>query len=240
MNPTNIGYSILQKKDGGKYTIIHKGCFDLSRLCRKTGWASSDPRQKKMNNKRKYETSIIVKELFKLAMHFRCSSFIMEDLDIKDKAFNDMSKEANRKNRNIWNREWISNIINRRCNETGICLVEINPCYTSFIGNIQHPYGDSCSASIEIGRRGLFKYTNGMFYPNITKEDIDTLESMFGSDALCSTDCNWVNMYKSLTKRFGIDEFQHRVRTMNVGQTPHSFSVNSYKSGITSLLFHYL
>lgn len=240
MNPTNIGYSILQKKDGGKYTIIHKGCFDLSRLCRKTGWASSDPRQKKMNNKRKYETSIIVKELFKLAMHFRCSSFIVEDLDIKDKAFNDMSKEENRKNRNIWNREWISNIINRRCNETGICLVEINPCYTSFIGNIQHPYGDSCSASIEIGRRGLFKYTNGMFYPNITKEDIDTLESIFGSDALCSTDCNWMNMYKSLTKRFGIDEFQHRVRTMNVGQTPHSFSVNSYKSGIDSLLFHYL
>ena len=140
----------------------------MDRLCRKTGWASSDPRQKKLNNKRKYETSIIVKELFKLAVHFRCSSFVMEDLGIKDEAFNEMSKEVNRKNRNIWNRALINQIANRRCNETGISLVGVNPCYTSFIGNIQHQYRDSCSASIEIGRRGLFKYINGMFYPHVT------------------------------------------------------------------------
>lgn len=237
MNPTNIGYSVLQKNDDCEYSITHKGCFDLDRLCRKTGWASSDQRQKKLNNKRKYETSIIVKELFKLAVHFRCSSFVMEDLGIKDEAFNEMSKEVNRKNRNIWNRALINQIANRRCNETGISLVGVNPCYTSFIGNIQHQYRDSCSASIEIGRRGLFKYINGMFYPHVTEEDIDTLEPMFGSDALCSTDCNWVSMYKSLTKRFGSEEFQHRVRTMNVGQAPCSFSLNSYKSGVISVIF---
>lgn len=46
-----------------------------------------------------------------------------------------------------------------------------------------------------------------MFYPHVTQEDMNILESMFGRDALCSTKCNWVNMYKSLTKHFGFEEF---------------------------------
>ena len=46
-----------------------------------------------------------------------------------------------------------------------------------------------------------------MFYPHVTQEGMNILESVFGRDALCSTDCNWVNMYKSLTKRFGCEEF---------------------------------
>ena len=46
-----------------------------------------------------------------------------------------------------------------------------------------------------------------MFYPHVTQEDMNILESMFGRDALCSTKCNWVNMYKSLTKHFGCEEF---------------------------------
>ena len=236
MNPTNIGYAILDKQGDSDYRIIYKGCFDLGYLCRKTGWSSSDPRQKKLNDKRKYEQSIIIKELFRLAVHFRCSMFVMEELSIKDDGKS--SKESNRKNKNIWNREFITGIILRRCNESGIELREINPCYTSFIGNIQHPYGDSCSASIEIGRRGLFKYINGMYYPHVTREDIGTLESIFGGDALCDTTCNWVNMYKSLTEVFGNEEFQHRVRAMNVGHAPRSFSVSSYKSRIKSLIYY--
>lgn len=79
-----------------------------------------------------------------------------------------------------------------------------------------------------------------MFYPHVAQEDMNTLESVFGRDALCSTKCNWVNMYKSLTKHFGCEEFQYRVRTVNVDQDSRSFSLNSYKSGVVSVIFTYL
>ena len=51
----------------------------------------------------------------------------------------------------------------------GYEVVEINPCYTSQIGNII--YGnestpDMVAASIEIARRGFKKFEKGWFYPD--------------------------------------------------------------------------
>ena len=235
MNPTNVGYSVLDKTSGGCANVIHCGLIDLKRLCRKSNESSSTPGSKYIVNKRHYEITIVVKELFKIAKHYKCSSFVIEDLNLQDK----LNREANRKVKNVWNRDLFVGCIRRRCNESGIELVEVNPCYSSFIGNIQHPYVDACNASIEIGRRGLWKYNNGGFYPYITKEDSHTLDSKFGDVVDCSTVCNWVDIYKSLKGSFDGKEFSYRLRTrIDEVIIPHeSFSINSYKSNIKITLF---
>ena len=232
LNPTNIGYSVLDKVNDNNYKIIHVGCFDYEKLSNKLNLSSGNESQLKQNNKRKYELTIIIKELFRIAKHYKCSSFIMEELNIKDKDYE--NKESNRKIKNIWNRGLLEDIIIRRCNEMGITLIKVNPCYSSFIGNIQHPYGDSASASVEIGRRGLFKYKKGMFYPIISNKDIDTLDVIFKyhRDALCETATNWVMIYKTLSESLGNQAFQHRLRSMNVHVNEHSFSMNSYRSRV--------
>ena len=125
-----------------------------------------DIEKPKEANKRKYETSILIKELFKIIKHFRCHSIITEDLNFKGSTDHG-NKVSNRKINNLWNRELIEQIISRRCNEEGILKIEVNPCYTSFIGNIMYDEFDPVAASLEIGRRGIHKYSTGGFYPEL-------------------------------------------------------------------------
>lgn len=238
LNPTNIGWSVLDKKENGGYEIVECGQFEYSWLCRKLHKPSSSPEQKKLNNKRKYELSIIVKKLFNIAMHYKCGKFIMEDLSFKTDA-KMSSKESNRKNKNLWCRELITQLITRRCNETGIILEKINACYSSFIGNIQHGYVDATNASIEIGRRGLWKYTKGTFYPDIRLEDLSSVEAKFGADAKGINTDGWVKMYNALKALYEkSSEFSHRLRTALEEAKPHRvFSMDSCRSGVRSVIF---
>ena len=55
-------------------------------------------------------------------------------------------------------------------------LVEVNPVYSSFIGNLL--YGnentpDMIASSIEIARRGFKKYSKGWFYPIFSIEHLN-------------------------------------------------------------------
>jgi IS605 OrfB family transposase len=238
MNPTNIGYCILDKTECGKIKIVHCGLIGLEKLCGKSGKPSTHPFSKHLSNKRHYEITNVVKWLFNIAVHYKCASFVIEDLDLKNSG--DLSREANRKIYNVWNRELFVSCLIRRCNETGIELIKVNPCYSSFIGNIQHPYADACNASIEIGRRGLWKYEKGGLYPNITKEDICTLETKFGDVVRCSTDSNWVKIYKSLKESFDGKEFSHRLRArLSEVKVPYdTFSMNSCRSNVYLTIFH--
>ena len=237
MNPTNIGWSVLDLKESGEYKVVAGGIIDFYWFCNKRCWSSNDIRQKRLNNKRKYEISIAIKRLFGLVKHYRCSKFIIEDLEFKSDQ--QMNKESNRKNKNLWNRDFITKIIERRCNETGMILEKVNACYSSFIGNIQHPFVDACNASIEIGRRGLMKF-NGMFYPYITDKDIDTVNSKFGTDAQYGTYGNWIDMYKSLKKSMCDIDFSHRLRTTldKLNDVNYSmFSMESIKSRTKFVIF---
>lgn len=240
LNPTNIGFSILEKNDNEKgYRIIHCGLFDLSKLCIKSGKSNADIKSKYLTNKRKYELTIILKKLFNIAIHYKCSQFIMEDLSGN---FKNSNKETNRKVKNIWNRNLIEGIITRRCNQNGIELIKVNPIYSSFIGNIQHKYIDAVNASIEIGRRGLYKYESGMFYPHISKEDLSTMEAKFGVDVLDDTLRDWVQAYKFLKELFpNRDDFSHRLRTAldNLVKSSYlRFSVSSYRSKTNYIKFN--
>lgn len=241
LNPTNIGYSILDLNDDNTIKIVHCGCFDLSKLCIKLGKSSNSKEQKYQNNKRKYELTIILKKLFNIISHYKCGKFIMEKLTINKKDGEINNSESNRKINNLWDRGLIINIIKRRCNEKGIILEEVNPCYSSFIGNIQYGYIDSVNASIEIGRRGLLKYVSGTFYPHITEDDIHTMVSKFGIDVEYNSSCNWVSMYKFLVQSFNGVEFSQRLRTSldNIRKDSYSkYSMSSYKSKTNYIKFN--
>ena len=234
MNPTNIGYVVFDVIKGDEIKIIEVGEFDMSLFATRLGVASNHYKQLKQNDKRKYELTIVLKKIFNIANHYGCSRFVIEDLNTNYKDGEEFSKEANRKIKNLWNKELTLQIIRRRCSVDGIKLIEVNPCYSSFIGNVQHPYEDAASAACEIGRRGTQQYIeNGKFYPTVTDEDIDTLKRLFGSDALCSTDCNWVEIYKSCKSLFEKNsDFEHRFRTANVYCDTQTLRMQSRHSGV--------
>lgn len=203
LNPDGIGYSILDKTNNG-FKIIVKGYFDLSKVID--------------SNKRKYETTIVVKELFKLIKHNRVSYIVLEDLNISPKDYG--NKVSNRKINNLWNRNLIKQLIEKRTNETGVILRYINPVYTSFIGNIQHNIYDPIAASIEVCRRGLYQYIKGSnsFYPEFNVTDFVN-DEMYDKIKECHT---WKDLYKLYTtskRSYRRKLFENNFLANSVGNT---------------------
>jgi len=151
MNPDGIGYSILQKTSDspdGEFIVLQKEFINFSRL------------NKQSTNKRKYELSIAIKYMFNQLSHFNCAYLVTEELsDISNK--DNGNKVSNRKINNLWNRNYIDNLLTKYSNIRGIKQIKINPVYSSFIGNINYESFDPVASSIEIGRRGIIKYIRG-------------------------------------------------------------------------------
>jgi IS605 OrfB family transposase len=177
LNPQYIGWCVCDKLEG-KIEIIAKGCYDLSNLSIKLKLSSEDIKQIYQTNKRKYEISIVWKDLFKKAIHYKVAYFVCEELKFKQKTINQKNREFNRKTKNIWHRTLTNNLINKYCNSFGIQKIEVNPIYSSFIGNVQHNFFDPVSASLEICRRGLYKFEKGKFFPELTSKDLDTMSNL--------------------------------------------------------------
>ncbi len=237
LNPTNIGWGVLDKHDDG-YTVVAAGQFDLSHLCTKIGQPSSHPKSRRHVNKRRYELTIVFKKLFAIACHYKCAVFGMEELKFgKDNTA--ASRESNRKARNLWCRTLCEQLITKRCNECGIELRKVNACYSSFIGNTQHNYVDATNASVEIGRRALLKFDKGTgLYPELRQEDMRTVEARFGLDAACGNAVGWVGFYKSLMGIHGVVELNHRARVALEEASPHrTHRMNSYKSRVFLIQF---
>lgn len=210
INPGCIGYSIIDKKRDGSFTIVEVGSFHLGEeLTKKLGLRPSDPRQKKQNNKRKHELTQILLQIFAIAKHHRCFGFVVEELDFKQE---EKSKEANRQTKNIWHRQMISNMIKKKTDEEGMRLVEVNPVYSSFIGNVMWNVFDAAAASIEIARRGAFKFEKDRFYPNIDGTILRTLAEVAGDtsileDVALIKDVHWKDLFAVTTQKV---EFRYR------------------------------
>ena len=95
---------------------------------------------------------------------------------------------------NISNPEFIDSISNK----LGIIKVEINPVYTSFIGNLLRDNIVPINASIEIGRREIYKYIkNTGFYPEIDMGIIlDTMKRLNRDVLLIKDQGSWNNLYR--------------------------------------------
>lgn len=160
LNPNGIGVVVADKTEDGSMRVIDKSFLDFGRLLNK----------KVSFAKRRYETSILFKKLFLLLIHYRCGTLICEELDMKN---NDLgNKTANRKTNNQWLRGKAKQQITKRIVQTGMLLTEVNPVYSSFIGNILNKEYDPIAAAHELCRRGIHKYETGGLYPSFCMDGI--------------------------------------------------------------------
>lgn len=165
LNPKNIGISILE--DG---KVIYAREFSLKQIFDKIlseNLSSDSKRMKYFQNKLRFETIEISKEITKLAVQYNCKFVFIEDLHFKDIS---KIKIFNRLVRNLWKKSLFISNLTKRLNIEGIKLYSVNPAYSSFIGNLQHDYTDPVNASIEIARRGYeyrVKKNKKGFYPSL-------------------------------------------------------------------------
>lgn len=172
LNPSELGYSVLEFDENKNFKVLETGNFDISKLTEKLNLSSNNPKQIYQNNKRKFEILEISKFLIAKTIYFKCYKFVIEDLDFKTQNYN-QGKNFNRLVNNCWCRNLLINNLQKRCNINNIELVKINPCYTSIIGNLVNTkFPDPISAAIEIGRRGYFQYVKNQFYPKLISKEI--------------------------------------------------------------------
>ena len=243
LNPEYIGWTIGDLK-GEIIKLISSGCYDLSALNSKLKLSSTEPKQVYQNNKRKHEIKEVWKDLFKKAIHFKVGNFVFEELNFKNNILNEKDKEANRKTKNIWHRSLTTNLITKYCNTLGLNKIEVNPAYTSFIGNIQYNLFDPTNSSLEICRRGIFKFKKNSFYPKVNKIDLNTMSNLIKNqvrdvsnknlliDKLHSLGNNWVEIY-----RFFRDTGLKYRRTLEDSKPFKVFSLNNTKSKISLYSF---
>jgi hypothetical protein len=176
LNPESVGLSIVEKQADESLLVIHKAVLDCSALNTRMGLSSTDPIQVGQNHKRRFELCELWKYLFRLAQHYKVASFVSEDLEFKPQNDPNQSAEANRKTKNLWHRTLTGKLIQKYCKTLGIEKIEVIAAYSSFIGNIQHDDFDPISASLEIARRGIVKYTKGSsIFPIVRSQDKDTM-----------------------------------------------------------------
>ena len=166
LNPNYIGYSVVDWKEDGTYKIVKTGSISLKALndyddsLKGLGYSSQSKERIYISNKRNHEVIQIAHRLSKLANHFGCEIFSLEDLNIKQG-----DKEKGRKFNKLCNNQWCRNLLGSQLKKMN-CLykirtIEVQPQYSSFIGNLVyrvHQLPDYVLSSIEIGRRGYEFY----------------------------------------------------------------------------------
>lgn len=167
MNPNYIGLSVIEFDRNDEFTVLNKQVFDLSKLTISSGKASTDSCSKYITNKLKHETISIAHEISKLVDVWKCKTVSIEDLSIKPKD-RKKGKKLNRLCNNKWERRLFVNKLKMLANLHKFNLVEVNPAYSSIVGNFA--YGskntpDMVAASIEIARRAYKKFEKRWFYP---------------------------------------------------------------------------
>lgn len=167
MNPNYIGLSILEFDKNSNFKVLHKQIYDLTCLTKSSEKSSKDNKSKYLTNKLRYETIAIAHEIDKLVNVWKCKTISLEDLNIKPQDKN-KGKLFNKLCNNKWERNLLVNKLKMLSNIHSYDFTEINPAYSSVIGNIV--YGndntpDMIAASIEIARRAYKKYEKDWFYP---------------------------------------------------------------------------
>ena len=242
MNPSYIGVSVLEKLSDSEHSvkIIKTFCYNLKHFTKKLPREATEKERTYHRNKHKHEIKEIFIQIFNILNHYKCSVFVMEDLDFKEeKQSNKKSKESNRQTKNIWHRRLIEQMISKLCTQFGIELVMVNPSYSSFIGNIMYDYFDPINSAIEIGRRGLYKYIKNLTgFPLISSDIVDTVETILKKNcsdvsSISHTKATWKIMFNLVKKYRYRGSFKHdksgNTRIVN------KCSMSTKKSGIKVL-----
>lgn len=197
MNPNYIGLSVLEFDENDNFEILHKQIFDLSKLTQKSEKSSQDKKSKYLTNKLCHETIQTAHDIVKLVDYWKCDKVVIEDLNIKSSDKGN-GKYFNRLCNNVWNRNLFVNKLKSLSLLCNFSLIEVNPCYSSFIGNIvfgNETTPDMVAASIEIARRGYKKFQKGWFFLNIRDEKINEQ----WKQTLSRFD-SWISAFKEIKK----------------------------------------
>ena len=192
MNPNYIGFSI-SKWNNGKRKVLLEEQYDLSYFTKDLHKSSNDAKSKYQNNKQIFELKEVAKDMIKKCKFSQVGKFGIEDLAFKV-GNTGKGKFFNRLTKNKWKREVLVSALKKQCLLNKIDFIEVNPVYSSFIGNLCNDAPDPIAASLEIARRAMFKYIKGQFYPELIKA-----ESLFN---LWKESASWV--YSSWKELFDI------------------------------------
>lgn len=206
MNPEYIGLVIRNNKE-----ILHTKCFDLSSLLKKAKGNITKEIQANLG--------VIYREIFKELKHYNVSYFITEELEF-DKT-SSAPKSANRKNMNLWCREFQGNLIKKHCQNLGIIHKEILAAYSSYVGNMVYEFFDPVAAAAELARRGLvlLKKIDEKWYPEQSTFRLDNLiepKDSVGTKkptyvpVVSSWDEAELNSFRSLTVQSGLSLIKSR------------------------------
>ena len=226
MNPNYIGMSVLEFDEDDDFKVLSKQVFDLSQLTKKSGKSAEDKKSKYMVNKLNHEAIQIAHDICNLVDYWKCDKVIVEDLSIKSSDKGN-GKYFNRLCNNVWKRNLFVNKLKSLSLLCNFSLIEVNPCYTSLIGNIA--YGDAntpdmVAASIEIARRGYKKFEKHWFYPQLTLRGIDEQ----WKQTLCGAK-DWKELYCKIKKL----EVKYRFQLQDYVQ--NAVFSKFYKNKYTSL-----
>ena len=160
MNPNYIGWSVVDWINDSSYHIVKAGTISIKPLNdyrNSKSVSSNSDFHKYITNKHNHEIIHIAKDLFNLAKHFHCEIFAIEKLNMKssDKG---IGKRFNRLCNNSWNRNLLTQQLQKLIDASSTIYIEVLPQYSSMIGNLvyrQEHLPDECLSSIEIGRRGV-------------------------------------------------------------------------------------
>ena len=215
LNPNYIGFSVLEFKEDDSFSVLKKGVFDVTLL-------NKDFKK----NKKRHELRELNHKLIRICKHYKVSKICVENLIIKssDKG---QGKTFNRLCNNQWNREVTISNLKVLTSTYGIELIEVNPIYSSFVGNIE--YGDKktpdmVASSIEITRRGYKKFSKGWFYPLLDTEKIKNKFNQW-KEEIYSDVKSWKNLFVKVKKsgmryRFQLNEsdavFERFYHKMNI------------------------
>lgn len=192
MNPNYIGFSI-SRWNNRKRKILFEEQYDLTYFTQNLHKSSNDVKSKYQNNKQIHEIKEIAKDIINKCKFFHVGKFSIEDLNFKV-GNSGKGKSFNRLTKNKWKREALVSALKKHCLLNKIDFIEVNPIYSSFIGNVLHNAPDPIAASLEIARRAYFKYIKGQFYPELI--DKTSLFNQWKESA------NWV--YSSWKELFDI------------------------------------
>lgn len=165
MNPNYIGFSI-SRWNNRKRKILFEEQYDLTYFTQNLHKSSNDVKSKYQNNKQIHEIKEIAKDIINKCKFFHVGKFSIEDLNFKV-GNSGKGKSFNRLTKNKWKREALVSALKKHCLLNKIDFIEVNPIYSSFIGNVLHNAPDPIAASLEIARRAYFKYIKGQFYPEL-------------------------------------------------------------------------
>ena len=238
-NPNYVGYSVLDWKSETDYQIIDSGFYEIKPLndYRNSLKVSSDSVEAKyVTNKRKHELIHIAIELATKAKHYKCEVFAIEDLSIPT-TNTKKGRKYNRLVNNSWNRNLLLKQIKKHINCSSTTLIEIDPTYTSKLGNIlyrKEHLVDACLASIEIGRRGL-EFFNQYISKRKPKEKIVIFPNLDSVKSILIQSLEELNMCNELDSW---KDFQSLVKDSKVRYRVSYLESLSKYSGVLFRKFH--